>query len=95
MTGKTEGGKAATLSRIGQRRQVVIPKAIFDRLHLQAGDFMEITTVNGRVSMRRKKPVDADDMLTPAEARKVRHALKQWKAGQTRPWADAKSDLGL
>jgi AbrB family looped-hinge helix DNA binding protein len=85
----------AALSRIGQRRQVVIPKKIFDAMRLKAGDFMEVTAEGGRVWMKPKKLVDADDTLTPAEAKKVRHALKQVKERKTRPWHQVKHDLGV
>jgi AbrB family looped-hinge helix DNA binding protein len=88
-------GAPAALSRIGQRRQVVIPKKIFDAMRLKAGDFMEVTAESGRVSMKPKKLVDADDTLTPAEAKKLRHGLKQLKEGKTRPWNQVKHDLGV
>jgi AbrB family looped-hinge helix DNA binding protein len=42
----------AALSRIGQRRRIVIPKAIFEAMQLKAGDFMELTAEHGRVSMK-------------------------------------------
>ena len=85
----------ATLSRIGQRRQVVIPKKIFDALGLKEGDLVEVTSVGGRVSMKPRKLVAADDTLTLAESAQVRHALRQARAGKTRPWNDVKRDLGL
>jgi AbrB family looped-hinge helix DNA binding protein len=90
-----ESSAPAALSRIGQRRQVVIPKSVFDALRLKEGDLVEVTTDQGRVSMKPKKPLDADDTLTLEESSKVRHALKQARAGNTRPWNDVKRDLGL
>lgn len=80
------------LSRIGQRRQVVIPKVILDALHL---DIVEVTAQGGSVSLRPKKATDSDDTLTAAEARKVRLGLKQLKSGKTVPWSQVKSELGL
>jgi bifunctional DNA-binding transcriptional regulator/antitoxin component of YhaV-PrlF toxin-antitoxin module len=59
---------------------VVIPKGIFDAMRLQEGDFVEITV---EVSMKPKRLVDADT-LTPTEAKKVRHGLKQAKEGNGR-----------
>ena len=56
---------------------------------------MGITTERGRVSMKPKKLVDADDILTPAEAKKVRHGLKQVREGKTRPWSQVKHELAL
>ena len=87
--------KTTVVSRIGQRRQVVIPKEVFEALNLAEGDFLEVTAENGRVAMKRKRLVDADDTLTPAEAAKVLHAEKQLKAGKTRPWSEVKDELGL
>ncbi len=85
----------AALSRIGQRRQVVIPKKIFDAMRLKAGDFMEVTAERGRVSMKPKKLVDADDTLSASEAKKVRPALQQVREGKTRPWSQVKHELGV
>ncbi len=83
-----------TISRIGQRRQVVIPKVIFEALQLQEGDFMEITTEAGRVFMKPKKLVDADDVLTKEEERKVRKGEAQLKRGESKPWRAVKHGLG-
>ncbi len=55
------------IMRLGQRRQVVIPKEICDELNLQEGDFVEVTSVEGRVIIKPKKLVDADEILTPAQ----------------------------
>jgi len=89
-----EGGIAA-LSRIGQRRQVVIPKKIFDAMRLKEGDFMEVTAERGRVSMKPKRLVDWDETLTPTEAKTIRHGLKQAKEGKTRAWSRIKHELGM
>jgi AbrB family looped-hinge helix DNA binding protein len=82
-----------TVSRIGQRRQVVIPKKIFDELALVEGDFMEVTVENGRVAMKRKKLVDADDTLTTDEAKTVRRGEAQLKRGESKPWRAVKHAL--
>jgi AbrB family looped-hinge helix DNA binding protein len=89
------GQKRPALSRIGQRRQVVIPKAVFELLRLREGDFVEVTAEAGRVFMKPKKLAHTDDVLTPAEAKKVRHALKQVKERKTKPWTNVKHELGL
>jgi AbrB family looped-hinge helix DNA binding protein len=88
------GGGPAALSRIGQRRQVVIPKKIFDAMRLREGDFMEVTAERGRVSMKPKRLVDWDETLTTAEAKMIRHGLKQAKERKTRPWSRIKHELG-
>jgi AbrB family looped-hinge helix DNA binding protein len=48
--------RTGALSRIGQRRQVVIPKEVFDALALAEGDFTEVTAENSRVAMKPRKP---------------------------------------
>jgi AbrB family looped-hinge helix DNA binding protein len=55
------------ISKLGQRRQVVIPKEICDELGLQEGDFVEVTSTKGKVIIKPKKLVDADAVLTPAQ----------------------------
>jgi hypothetical protein len=47
----------------------------------------------GRVGQRRQ--IYADDVLNPAEAKRLRHSLKQSDQGKTRPWAEIKRELGL
>jgi len=55
------------ISKLGQRRQVVIPKDICDALGLQTGDFVEVKQVQGTVVIKPKKLVDADELLTPEQ----------------------------
>ena len=55
------------ISKLGQRRQVVIPKDICEALGLETGDFVEVRHVKGTVVMKPKKLVDAADVLTPAQ----------------------------
>jgi AbrB family looped-hinge helix DNA binding protein len=52
------------ISKLGQRRQVVIPKEICDELGLQEGDFVEVASEEGKVIITPKKVVDADEVLT-------------------------------
>ena len=82
------------MSRIGQRRQVVIPKAVFDALQLQEGDFVEVTVDRGRLAMQPKRLVDVSDVLTKSEAAKVRQGERQLQAGRTKPWRTVKNGLG-
>ena len=84
----------AAVSRIGQRRQVVIPKAVFDALQLQEGDFLEMTVERGRLAMQPKRLVDVSDVLTKSEAAKVRQGEAQLKAGRSKPWRTVKRELG-
>jgi AbrB family looped-hinge helix DNA binding protein len=85
---------ATTVSRIGQRRQVVIPKKLFEALQLQEGDFVEVTVERGRLAMQPKRLVDVDDILTSSQAAKVRQGEAQLKAGKSKPWRTVKHELG-
>ena len=59
------------IGKIGQRRQVVIPKEICEELGLQTGDFVEVKQVKGTVVIKPKKLVDADEVLTPAQKAQI------------------------
>ena len=74
------------ISKLGQRRQVVIPKDICDELGLQEGDFVEVTSTEGKVIIKPKKVVDADEVLTPAQRavidKRLAEAEEDVKAGR-------------
>lgn len=85
----------AAVSRIGQRRQVVIPKRVFDALKLRTGDFVEVSAESGRLQMRPKRLVDVgDERLTVSEAVKVRRGEAEIKAGHSQSWRTVKDELG-
>lgn len=65
------------IMRLGQRRQVVIPKEICEDLNLQEGDFVEVTKAEGMVVIKPKKLVDADDLLTPAQRADIDKGLTE------------------
>jgi len=95
MASKTATTEQERVGRVGQRRQVVIPREIFEQLQMQAGDFVAFTRKDNGVLVKPKRVVDPDDVLTPAEAKKVRHGMKQIREGKTKPWPQIKHDLGL
>jgi AbrB family looped-hinge helix DNA binding protein len=82
------------ISKLGQRRQVVIPKEICDELGLQEGDFVEVTSTKGKVIITPKKVVDADEVLTAAQRalidKRLAEAEEDIKAGRVSgPFATA------
>lgn len=83
------------IRRVGQRRQVVIPREIFDSLRLRVGDFVAFTKHGNGVLVQPRQAADSDDVLTPAEAKRLRQSLKRTRQGKTRPWAGIKRELGL
>jgi AbrB family looped-hinge helix DNA binding protein len=86
-------GVVMPIGKIGQRRQVVIPKEIFDALGLQTGDFVEVQKVKGTVVIKPKKLVDADDVLTPEEEAIVRKGEAQLRRGEYVTLADLEHDV--
>ncbi|MEK7404414.1 MAG: AbrB/MazE/SpoVT family DNA-binding domain-containing protein [Acidobacteriota bacterium] len=71
-----------TIGRLGQRRQVVIPKRICERLGLQEGDFVEVRSTRNTVVIKPKKVVDPDDVLTPEEEAIVLKGMEQIRRGE-------------
>jgi AbrB family looped-hinge helix DNA binding protein len=91
---KTKGAIVA-ISRLGQRRQVVIPKSICEQMGLRVGDFVEVAMTKGLATIRPKTLVDADDILTPEEEKLVRKGEAQLKKGKHVLWEDTKKKLNL
>ena len=81
------------IGKIGQRRQVVIPKEICDALGLQTGDFVEVTQVKRTVVIKPKKIVDADYVLTRAEEAIVRKGEAQLRRGEYVTLEDLEHDM--
>jgi AbrB family looped-hinge helix DNA binding protein len=87
--------KEGTISRLGQRRQVVIPKGICDALRLGIGDFVAVERRDGVVVIRPQAFVDRDDVLTPAEGRAVKRGTKDIAAGEVVDWTQYKKARAL
>ncbi len=86
-------GVVMPIGKIGQRRQVVIPKEIFDALGLEIGDFVEVSQVKRTVVIKPKKIVEADDVLTPEEEAIVRKGERQLRQGKSKAWSVIKHEL--
>ena len=94
MAGKTAATQER-IGRVGQRRQVVIPRDMLETLKLHEGDFVAFSKQANGVLIKPKRLVDPDDVLTPAEAKKLRRSMKQARQGKTLPWSQVKHDVGL
>ena len=81
------------VGRVGQRRQVVIPKEMLATLNLREGDFVAFAEQKNGVLIKPKRLVDADDTLTPAEAKVVRKGVAQLKRGESKTWREVKHAL--
>jgi bifunctional DNA-binding transcriptional regulator/antitoxin component of YhaV-PrlF toxin-antitoxin module len=76
---------------------LVVPNRVRREAGFKTGDRVEFEVSRGVVTIRPKPAATqgSDDTLTPAEAKKVRHALKQVRDGKTKPWSQVKHELGL
>lgn len=83
------------IARVGQRRQVAIPKDIMEAMKLQAGDYVAFTEKRDGVLLTPKRAVDPGDTLTREEAKIVRRGLAQLKRGESKPWRAVKNALSL
>ena len=81
------------VSRVGKRRQVVLPKAVCEAVGLVEGDFVEVTTRRGRGEIQPKRLVDLEDTLTPEEEKIVAKGFRQLKRGQFVTWDQLKNEL--
>ena len=69
------------ISKLGQRRQVVIPKEICDDLGMEIGDYVEVVQDKGTVILKPKKLVDREDTLTKEEEDVVRQGIADVERG--------------
>jgi AbrB family looped-hinge helix DNA binding protein len=81
------------VGRVGQRRQVVIPRDIFEGLNLQAGDLVAFAAHKNGVLIKPKRAVAAEDTLSPEEEKVVRRGEAQLRRGESRPWRMVKHAL--
>lgn len=76
--------KESYIAKIGTSRQVAIPKKIYDRLNLDAGDYVEIVAENDRLIFTPKVFV----------AKRIAEGLKDIKEGKTvGPFSSAKKAI--
>ena len=91
-------GKATTtiqepIGRVGQRRQVVIPREIFEKLQMREGDFVAFAQKNNGVLIKPKRLVDPDDILTRQESALVSKARREMRQGKFITLAHLEHDL--
>jgi AbrB family looped-hinge helix DNA binding protein len=70
------------VGRVGQQRQVVIPREILKTLKLQAGDLVAFAEQKNGVLIKPKRVVDPDDVLSAKESalvNKAEHEMRQGK----------------
>ena len=93
MSSKSPAPRRETMGRLGQGRQVVIPKKLCDGLHLRAGDLVAFAPRPGGVLIKPGKPADPDDVLTAAESALVKRAEREMRQGKCVTLAQLHHDL--
>ena len=94
------------LVKIGPKHQITIPKEVFQALHLEVGDFLEIKIKNGNAMLIPKKLIDKKPLpkLSPEEQQLLESAKKKIQAiqedlinsqGLTREEAEIAAKAGL
>jgi AbrB family looped-hinge helix DNA binding protein len=78
--------------KVMDRRQVVIPKEIFEQLKLKTGDYLEAMIDNGKIVYIPKQLVDRDTWYWSDEGQQhINEALEDIKKGRiTGPFTNAK-----
>jgi bifunctional DNA-binding transcriptional regulator/antitoxin component of YhaV-PrlF toxin-antitoxin module len=82
---------------VKNKTPLVVPNRVRREAGFKTGDRVQFKVSRGAVTILHKPPTtqDPDDTLTAAEAKKVRHALKQVREKKTKPWTQVKHELGL
>jgi len=93
MASKAVAAPRERIGRIGQRREVVIPREIFEKLKMREGDIVAFSRIGDSVLIKPRRLVEAEDELTPEEAKLVRRGEAQLKRGESKSWRDVKHAL--
>jgi AbrB family looped-hinge helix DNA binding protein len=81
--------------KIRTNRQVTVPKAIFDDLGLEEGDFVEVSLEGTNIVIKPKRLVDMEESLSPEEEKLVEAGFEQLKNGEYVAWSKLKHELDL
>ena len=81
------------IGRVGQRRQVVIPREMLETLNIREGDFVAFAQTQNGVLIQPRRVVDPDDVLTPAESALVKKAEREMRQGKFVTLAQLRHDL--
>jgi len=91
------GVRTATINervgRVGQRRQVVIPREMLETLNIREGDLVALQNQPNGVLIKPKKAVDPDDILTPEESALIGKARREMRTGKYVTLAQLEYDL--
>ena len=75
--------------KVMQRRQVVIPKELFDALNLEVGDYLEVRLEGDKLVYIPKKLVDRDEWYASKQGQAtIAKALEDIKQGKGEEFED-------
>ena len=93
MSPSTGGERTVTVKN---KTPLTVPDEVRRRAGLKPGDEVEFRPFPGGVTILTKRlTTQATERLTPQEARKVRHAMRQIREAKTTPWCQVKDGWGL
>jgi bifunctional DNA-binding transcriptional regulator/antitoxin component of YhaV-PrlF toxin-antitoxin module len=82
--------------KVEDKAPLIIPDAVRRRAGFKPGDEVEFKPFRGGITVLTKRlTTPTSERLTPEDAGKIRHALKQVREGKTTPWSQVKHELGL
>lgn len=81
------------IGRVGQRRQVVIPREMLETLNIHEGDSVAFSKWKNGVLIKPRRVVDPDDVLTPEESALVKKAEGEMREGKFVTLAQLRHDL--
>lgn len=85
------------LVKVGTKHQVVIPKAVRDKLGVHPGDYVEILFDRNQAVLKRKKIVDdfphTTEAIGPKTKARIREGLEDIEEGRVGPELGSKKKL--
>ena len=81
------------IGRVGQRRQVVIPREMLETLNIREGDFVALQKQANGVLIKPQQVVDPDDVLSPEESALIAKARREMRRGKYVTLAQLEYDL--
>ncbi|MBI1741839.1 AbrB/MazE/SpoVT family DNA-binding domain-containing protein [Candidatus Acetothermia bacterium] len=80
------------LVKVMDRRLVVIPKELYDKLSLNSGDYLEVDIVSGKLVYSPKTLVDRDPWYWSAEGQKrMKESFDDVKEGRVKRFKSAQA----
>ena len=79
---------------VKNKTPLTVPAQVRRLAGFKHGENLEFKVSKKRVTIVPTTP-DDNETLTPEEAKKLRHAMKQVRQGKTIPWNRVKHELGL